>query len=203
MLLIISPGCSALSALPLEPSPSSSPIVSALRRSVIDRRFIGQQRRRHGRGMRRHAGAEIEGDADRDDCPIAAGQSRSALLQAGDMRIAKIPAARTLREIAAERREVTDLRRRQALRGCGNARIGRGDARVGGDGGDGREGADAQLRRPRPSASRSCRAPAAISISGPVETPLRRRSERSVPAARNSAACVAVMAAALMRRPSL
>ena len=61
---------------------------------------------------------------------------RSALLQAGDMRIAKIPAARTLREIAAERREVTDLRRRQTLRGSGNAGIGRGDARVGGDGGD-------------------------------------------------------------------
>ena len=36
-----------------------------------------------------------------------------------------------MREIAAKRREVADLRRRQALRGCGNARIRRGDARVG------------------------------------------------------------------------
>ena len=42
-----------------------------------------------------------------------------------------------------------------------------------------------------------------ISISGPVETPLRRLSLRSVPAARNSAACVAVMADGVMRRPSL
>ena len=35
---------------------------------------------------------------------------------------------------------------------------------------------------------------AVISISGPCERPLRRRSERSVPAARNSAVCEMVMA---------
>ena len=46
----------------------------------------------------------------------AGGTIRSALLQAGDMRIAIVPAARTLREVAAERREMTDLRRREALR---------------------------------------------------------------------------------------
>ena len=40
-------------------------------------------------------------------------------------------------------------------------------------------------------------------ISGPVETPLRRLSLRSVPAARNSPVCVAVMADGVMRRPSL
>src|SRR6185369_7818098 len=69
---------------------------------------------------------------------------RSALLETGDMRISKIPAARTLREIAAKRREVADLRCRQTLRGRGNARIRGGDARVGGDGGNAGEGADAQ-----------------------------------------------------------
>src|SRR5215213_11092875 len=93
--------------------------------------------------MRCHAGAEVEG------CVIEmiAGSRRTvgpAFLQAGDMRIAKIPAARTLREIAAEGGEVADLRRRQAERGRRNAWIGRGDARIRGDGGNGVEGADAQ-----------------------------------------------------------
>jgi hypothetical protein len=93
--------------------------------------------------MRRHAGAEVEG------CVIEMiARSRRtvgpAFLQAGDMRISKIPAARTLREIAAKRREVADLRRRQALRGRRKARIRRGDARVSGDSGNGAEGADAQ-----------------------------------------------------------
>jgi len=92
--LIISPGCSALSALPM---------IARSRRTI-----------------------------------------RSAFLQAGDMRISKIPAARTLCEIAAESGEMTDLRRRQTLRGRGHARIRRGDARVRSDGGNGGEGADAQ-----------------------------------------------------------
>ena len=174
------------------------------RTSAVGRRFrlVGQQCRGHRRGMRRHAGAEVEG------CVIemiarSRRTIRSAFLQAGDMRISKIPAARTLREIAAEGGEVADLRRRQTLRGCGNARIRRGEARVGGDGGDGGEGADAQTPLSAPmhpdrvgrrlicrSAVRSRRRCAAV-------------SERSVPAARNSAACVAVMADGVMRRPSL
>src|SRR6185295_19825938 len=93
--------------------------------------------------MRRHAGAEVESDM--IEMVARSGRTiRSALLQASDMRISKIPAARTLREIAAKRREVADLRRRQTLRGRGNARIRRGDARVRGDGGNGAEGADTQ-----------------------------------------------------------
>ena len=44
---------------------------------------------------------------------------------------------------------------------------------------------------------------AARSISGPLDTPLRRRSLRSVPAARNSGTAFAVMDTMLMRRPSL
>src|SRR4051794_38061769 len=93
--------------------------------------------------MRRHAGAEIK----RHVIEMIARSCRTirpAFLQAGDMRISKIPAARTLREITAKRREVTDLWRCQTLRGCGNARIRRGDARVRGDGGNAGEGADAQ-----------------------------------------------------------
>ena len=78
-------------------------------------RFVGQQGCGHRRGMRRHAGAEVEGHM----IEMIARSRRTvgpAFLQAGDMRIAKIPAARTLREIAAEGGEVADLRRRQALR---------------------------------------------------------------------------------------
>src|SRR4029450_193248 len=93
--------------------------------------------------MRRHAGAEVESDM--IEMVARSGRTiRSAFLQAADMRISKIPASRTLREIAAEGGEVADLRRRQALRGCGNARIRRGDARVAGDGGNAGEGAEAQ-----------------------------------------------------------
>src|SRR6185295_16352081 len=93
--------------------------------------------------MRRHAGAEVESDM--IEMVARSGRTiRSAFLQAGDMRISKIPAARTLREIATKRREVADLRRRQTLRACGNARIRRGEARVSGDGGNAGEGADAQ-----------------------------------------------------------
>ena len=45
---------------------------------------------------------------------------------------------------------------------------------------------------------------AAISISGPLESPLRRRSDRSVPAARNSKSWAeAVMDADVMLRSSL
>src|SRR5258708_39830277 len=92
--------------------------------------------------MRRHAGTEIE----RDAVEVIAGSRRAigaALLQAADMRIAKIPAARALGEVAAECGEMTDLRRRQT-KGCRrNAGIRCGDRRIGGDRGAGGEGADA------------------------------------------------------------
>src|SRR5476649_2883303 len=65
-------------------------------------RLIGQQRRRHGGRMRRDAGAEIEGCAiEMISCSSRA--VAAALLQAIDMGLAKIPAARTLGEVAAER----------------------------------------------------------------------------------------------------
>ena len=73
--------------------------------------------------MRRHAGAEIEGDAI-EMIAAAGGTIRSALLEAGDMRIAIVPAARALREVAAERREMTDLRRCETKRCSRKARIG-------------------------------------------------------------------------------
>src|SRR5580704_4884480 len=92
--------------------------------------------------MRGHTGAEIEGYAV-EMIAAAGGTIRSALLQAGDMRVAIIPAARALGEIAAERREMTDLRGCETLRGGGEARIGGGDAGVGGDRGDAGEGPDA------------------------------------------------------------
>ena len=78
--------------------------------------------------MRGHAGAEIEGDAI-EMIAAAGGTIRSALLEAGDMRVAIIPAARALREVAAERGEMTDLRRRKATRCRGNAGIVFRDAR--------------------------------------------------------------------------
>src|SRR4051794_2420430 len=93
--------------------------------------------------MRRHAGAEVEGDAV-EMIARTCRAVRSALLQAGDVRIAIIPAARALREIAAERGEMPDLRRRQTLRRSGNAGIGRDNAGVGGDSGNRGGGADAQ-----------------------------------------------------------
>ena len=136
--------------------------------------------------MRRHAGAEIEGDA----VEVIARPRRAiaaALLQAGDMRIAKIPAARTLREVAAERGEMTDLRRGETQCGRRDAGIGRRDARVGADRGDGGEARRWWRRRPRPMSRRSYRARRRDRSAVPCETPLRRRSQRSVPAARNSA----------------
>src|SRR6187200_1224367 len=75
-----------------------------------DDSIMGEQRRRHGGWMRRHAGTKIECDA----VEVIARPGRAiaaALLQTGDVRIAKVPAARTLREVAAERGEMTDLRR--------------------------------------------------------------------------------------------
>src|SRR6476646_10418508 len=69
---------------------------------------------------------------------------RSALLQARDVRIAKIPAARALGEVAAERREMADLRRRETLRRSHNAGIGRCNAWIGRDRSDGGEGANAR-----------------------------------------------------------
>ena len=94
--------------------------------------------------MRRDAGAEIEGYMI-EMIARARGTIRPAFLEAGDVRIAVVPAARTLREVAAQRRQMTDLRRREALRRRSQAGIGRGNARIGGDGGDGRKGADTQV----------------------------------------------------------
>ena len=93
--------------------------------------------------MRRDAGAEIEGDAI-EVIALARRAGRAALLQAIDARIAKVPAARALGEIAAERGDAPDLRRRQTAGRGGDARIGRGEALVGRDGGDGRQGADSR-----------------------------------------------------------
>ena len=119
---------------------------------------IGQQCGCHGRGMRRHAGAEIESHAVK--MIAAAGRTiRSALLEAVDLRIAIVPAARTLGEVAAERREMTDLRRGETLRGRDQARIGLRDAGVGRDRGDRGEGADARgaVRAPVYSDGAGCR----------------------------------------------
>src|ERR1700675_4486640 len=93
--------------------------------------------------MRGHAGAEIESDVV-EMIAAAGGTIRSALLEAGDVRIAVVPAARALGEVAAKRREMTDLRRGKTLRGRGKARIGLRDAGVGCDRGDRGEGADAR-----------------------------------------------------------
>src|ERR1043166_9437080 len=76
-------------------------------------RLIGEQGGRHRGRMRCDAGAEIEGDA----IEMIARPRRAivaAFLQAGDVRIAKIPAARTLGEVAAERGKMPDLRRRES-----------------------------------------------------------------------------------------
>src|SRR5947199_2382945 len=91
--------------------------------------------------MRGHAGAEIEGDAI-EMIAAAGGTIRSALLETGDMRIAVIPAARALREVAAKGRQMTDLRRREVERGSRKARIGLVDAHIRRDRGDGGESAD-------------------------------------------------------------
>src|ERR1700751_559090 len=79
--------------------------------------------------MRRDTRAEIENHA----IEMIASARRAlaaALLQASNVRIAKIPAARTLGEVAAQRCKVTDLRRRKSLRACGKAGIGGDDARL-------------------------------------------------------------------------
>ena len=49
--------------LPLEPSPRQFADRKPAPLAGDDFGIIGEQRRRHGGGMRRHAGAEIEGDA--------------------------------------------------------------------------------------------------------------------------------------------
>src|ERR1700738_1474742 len=93
--------------------------------------------------MRGHAGTEIECDAV-EVIAAAGGAIRSALPKAVDLRIAIVPAARALGEVAAERGEMTNLRSCQSLRGSAKARIGRSDAGVGRDRGDGGEGPDAR-----------------------------------------------------------
>src|SRR3954451_3802288 len=95
--------------------------------------------------MRRDARAEIESHA----VAMVANSRRTiaaALLQAIDMRVAIVPAARALGEVAADCCEMADLRSSEAQRGGGKSRIRLRDALVGGDGRDGREGPDA--RRP-------------------------------------------------------
>src|SRR3954454_5696546 len=93
--------------------------------------------------MRGDAGAEIERDAVKMIAG-AGGTLAAALLQTRDVRIAKIPAARTLREVAAERGEMTDLRGGETKRRSGKSGIGLRDAGVGCDRGDGGERADAR-----------------------------------------------------------
>src|SRR5579883_2511545 len=66
----------------------------------------------------------------------------STLLEAGDMRIAKIPASRTLREIASQRRHVPDLWRRKSACGGRQPPIGGAESCVGRKGCDGRKSAD-------------------------------------------------------------
>src|SRR5258706_8763494 len=92
--------------------------------------------------MRGHAGAEIEGDAI-EMIAAAGGAIRSALLQAGDMRIAVVPPAGALGEVAAERRQLTVLRLCESKRCRRQARIGLVEARVGRDRGYRGESADA------------------------------------------------------------
>src|SRR5260370_18786311 len=92
--------------------------------------------------MRGHAGAEIEGDAI-EMIAAAGGAIRSAFLQAGDMRIAIVPAARALGEVAAERRQMTDLRRCESKRCRRKARLGLVDPRVSRDRPDRGESAEA------------------------------------------------------------
>src|SRR5438132_14416188 len=72
--------------------------------------LVSRQRRGHGGRMRRDAGAEIERHAV-EMVAVASWTIGAAFLQAIDMRIAKIPAARTLGEVAAERRQMAHLRR--------------------------------------------------------------------------------------------
>src|SRR5262249_943274 len=94
-----------------------------------DRRIISEQRHGHGRRMRGHARPEIEGGV----IEMIARSRRTlgaALLETADLRIAEIPAARTLSEVAAERCQMPDLRRSEALRGCGDAGIGTRDALI-------------------------------------------------------------------------
>ena len=106
-----------------------------------DLRLVSQKRRRHGRGMRGDAWAQVEDDAVKM-VALARRAFDPALFQAGDVRIAVVPAARTLGEIAAESGEMADLRRRQTARRGGDAGIGRRKPGVGGDGGDRRRSAD-------------------------------------------------------------
>src|SRR5262245_19244527 len=73
--------------------------------------------------MRCDAVAEIEGDAV-EMIARARRTIAAAFLQACDVRVAKVPAARTLGEIAAQSGEVADLRGRQTRRGGGDAGIG-------------------------------------------------------------------------------
>src|SRR6266566_7174754 len=91
--------------------------------------------------MRGHAGAEIEGNTI-EVIAAAGGTIRSALLEAGDMRIAVVPAARALGEVAAKRGQMTDLRRCETKRCRRKAWIGAVDARVGRDLGDRGESTD-------------------------------------------------------------
>jgi hypothetical protein len=90
------------------------------------------------------------------------GAVRAALLQAIDMRFAEIRAARALGEVAAERRDMPDLRRGKPLRARSQRRIGFDDARV---------GSDCLNRRQRADRSRAIRSPrdCRIALAGNVD----------------------------------
>ena len=91
--------------------------------------------------MRRDAGAEIERYAV-EMVAVASRTIGAAFLQASDVGVAKIPAARALREIAAERGEMADLRCGEACRSGSDSGIGVLDPLVRGNRRDGGERAD-------------------------------------------------------------
>src|ERR1700676_4400749 len=82
--------------------------------------------------MRRDAGSEIEGDAV-EVIALARRTDSAALLDAGNVRIAIVPTARTLGEIASKRCDMPYLRRCESFGGRGQTRIGRVELRVGRD----------------------------------------------------------------------
>src|ERR1700724_3369002 len=82
--------------------------------------------------MRCDAGSEIEGDAV-EVIALARRTDSAALLEAGNVRVAIVPTARTLREVASKRCNMPYLRRCESFGRRGQTRIGRVECRVGRD----------------------------------------------------------------------
>src|ERR1700719_2572935 len=76
--------------------------------------------------MRCDAGSEIEGDAV-EVIALARRTDSAALLEAGNVRVAIVPAARTLREIASKRCDMPYLRRCESFGRRRQTRIGRAE----------------------------------------------------------------------------